>query len=128
REPPPPADPAAALGEPRLQAHRQGRRRRAGARGAAAAGGGVSPAAARGANGPGTAELERLTAEVASLLASLCEVPSPSRDERVMADLLSARFRDLGAAVTEDDAGASTGGNAGNLVAELPGGRPCRVL
>ena len=88
----------------------------------------MSPAAARGANGPGTAELERLTAEVASLLASLCEVPSPSRDERVMADLLSARFRDLGAAVTEDDAGASTGGNAGNLVAELPGGRPCRVL
>jgi len=73
-------------------------------------------------------ELERLTAEVASLLATLCEVPSPSRNERAIADLLSAKFQSCGATVTEDDAATSTGGNAGNLVAELPGGRPERVM
>src|SRR5690606_16735903 len=132
-EPPPPADPAAALGEPRLQDHGQGRRGRAGPRGAAAPGGGVTPAPAdrapaAGGEGPDPAELERLTAEVASLLATLCEVPSPSRDERAIADHLSARFQAVGATVTEDDAASSTGGNAGNLVAELPGGRPGRVL
>jgi len=88
----------------------------------------VSPSSAWPAGGPDTAELEGLTAELASLLATLCEVPSPSRDERAMADHLSARFRALGAAVSEDDAASATGGNAGNLVAELPGGRPERVL
>jgi len=85
-------------------------------------------APATGGEGPDPAELERLTAEVASLLATLCEVPSPSRDERAIADHLSARFQAVGATVTEDDAASSTGGNAGNLVAELPGGRPGRVL
>ncbi len=86
------------------------------------------PGADGGAGGPDPADLQRLTGEMASLLASLCEVPSPSRDERAIADLLSARFQSLGAVVTEDDAGRTTGGNAGNLVAELPGGRAGRVL
>lgn len=61
-------------------------------------------------------------------LVRLCLVPSPSRDERAVADLLTEEFGTLGMDVREDDAGAHTGGNAGNLVAELPGGRAERVV
>ena len=62
------------------------------------------------------------------LLAELCLVPSPSRSERVIADLLSERFSALGASVTEDEAANVTGGTAGNLVAVLPGGAPRRIV
>lgn len=69
-----------------------------------------------------------LAAELQALLVELCEVPSPSRDERVVCDLLTAKLERLGADVREDDAAAAVGGNAGNLIAELPGGRPQRVV
>lgn len=80
------------------------------------------------------------------LLVELCVVPSPSRDERAIADLLTSRFTALGMSVREDDAATSTGGragtggtggtagttgtggNAGNLIAELPGERPGRIV
>lgn len=66
---------------------------------------------------------QALQAELLALLTELCEVPSPSRDERAVADLLTRRFQVLGASVREDDAGTATGGNAGNLVATLVGGK-----
>ena len=67
-------------------------------------------------------------ARLRATLLELCAVPSPSRDERAVADVLRARLEALGASVREDDAARSTGGNAGNLVAELPGGRPERIV
>lgn len=61
-------------------------------------------------------------------LVELCHVPSPSRNERAVADLLIARFSTLGADVREDDAATATGGDTGNLIAELTGGRPGRIV
>lgn len=72
--------------------------------------------------------LSSQVAEMRQLLVDLCRVPSRSRNERAMADLLLDRFRALGAAVREDDAADRTGGNAGNLIAELRGGRPERIV
>ncbi|MBX3144274.1 MAG: M20/M25/M40 family metallo-hydrolase [Trueperaceae bacterium] len=73
-------------------------------------------------------------AELMALLAELCQIPSPSRNERAVADVISARFRTLGATVREDDAATGVNGNAGNLIAELsgsklgPDGRPQRIV
>lgn len=73
-------------------------------------------------------------AELMALLSELCEIPSPSRRERAVADLLIGRFRALGATVSEDGAAAAVGGDTGNLIAVLPGskagptGRPLRVV
>lgn len=58
---------------------------------------------------------------------SFVRTDSHSRDERRMADLVRRYCEELGATVEEDNAGAAVGGNAGNLVARLPGtikGRP----
>lgn len=88
----------------------------------------VSPDTGPSAGRHDPAGLEGLTAEITSLLVTLCEIPSPSRDERAIADHLSARFQAFGATVHEDDAGVAVDGNAGNLIAELPGSRPGRVL
>jgi len=53
------------------------------------------------------------------------EVESPSGRERKLADHLAGRLAGLGLTVREDDAGQRAGGNAGNLVARLPGrGQP----
>lgn len=65
---------------------------------------------------------------VRATLLELCRIPSPSRDERAVADALRARLEALGARVREDEAGRTTGGNAGNLVAELAGGLPGRIV
>lgn len=70
----------------------------------------------------------RLVATLTSDLVELCSVPSPSRSERQIADYLRARFEALGMSVREDDAASSTGGTAGNLIAELPGGLPERIV
>ncbi|HET8986719.1 MAG TPA: M20/M25/M40 family metallo-hydrolase, partial [Trueperaceae bacterium] len=69
----------------------------------------------------------RSAVELRDLLAELCLVPSPSRSERAIADLLRRRFQALGASVSEDDATVRTGGTAGNLIAVLPGGLPRRI-
>ena len=57
----------------------------------------------------------------------LCEIPSPSRRERAVADVVAA---EVGLEVTEDDSGASTGADAGNLLARIPGpeGAPTVLL
>ena len=62
-------------------------------------------------------ERERLVAD----FVRLCEVESPSGDERAMADAVTADLRGLGLEVEEDDTAEETGAGAGNLFARLPG-------
>lgn len=57
-------------------------------------------------------ERERLRAD----FVRLCEIPSPSRRERAVADFVKGEL-DL----AEDESGAETGSDAGNLYARLPG-------
>ncbi len=51
----------------------------------------------------------------------LCEIESPSRRERKVADATRAELESLGLEVEEDDSGADTGSEAGNLLARVPG-------
>lgn len=53
--------------------------------------------------------------------AALCAIESPSGDERVCADWVSARLRESGLDVEEDGSGPAAGSNAGNLLARIPG-------
>ena len=62
------------------------------------------------------AELPR----VARLMVRLCEIPSPSRDERAVADVVCEELRSLGAAVSEDGAGADIPAGCGNIVGRFP--------
>ncbi len=55
------------------------------------------------------------------LFAELCGLPSPSHRERAVADRVRSELEALGLEVAEDDAGASTGGDTGNLLARLAG-------
>ena len=59
------------------------------------------------------AERERLRAD----FVRLCEIPSPSRRERAVADYVAA---ELGLEVTEDASASETGADAGNLYARVP--------
>jgi len=61
-------------------------------------------------------------------LIALCSTPSVSLDERAIQDHVRGELERLGASVREDDAAEYVGGNAGNLIAELPGGRPERIM
>jgi tripeptide aminopeptidase len=66
--------------------------------------------------------------EVARLMARLCEIPSPSRQEAAVADVVRAELRALGAEVSEDDAAEALPAGCGNIVARFPatleGGTP----
>jgi tripeptide aminopeptidase len=65
--------------------------------------------------------------QVVSLFTELAALPSPPGDERAVADRVAAYMRDLGLDVSEDDAGARIGSNAGNLFARVEatdGGTP----
>jgi tripeptide aminopeptidase len=62
-------------------------------------------------------ERERLVAD----FVRLCEIESPSGDERAMADAVTQELRGLGLDVEEDDTAAETGAGAGNVLARLPG-------
>jgi tripeptide aminopeptidase len=53
--------------------------------------------------------------------AALCAIESPSGRERTCADWVTAELEAMGVAVTEDDAGAVAGSDAGNLLARVPG-------
>jgi tripeptide aminopeptidase len=53
----------------------------------------------------------------------LCEIRSPTGEEREIADTLAAELRALGLEVTEDDAAGPAEAGAGNLLARLPGER-----
>ena len=61
-------------------------------------------------------ERERLIAD----FVRLCEIASPSRQERAVADALAEELRALGLEVEEDHSGAETGSTAGNLLARVP--------
>jgi tripeptide aminopeptidase len=65
--------------------------------------------------------------DVVSLFTELAALPSPPGNERAVADRVAAYMRDLGLDVSEDDAGARIGSNAGNLYARVDatdGGTP----
>ncbi|MDQ2981289.1 MAG: M20/M25/M40 family metallo-hydrolase [Actinomycetota bacterium] len=57
--------------------------------------------------------------DVVSLFTELAALPSPPGDERVVADRVTGYLRDLGLEVSEDDAGARIGSNAGNLYSRI---------
>jgi len=73
---------------------------------------------------PDRALVDRLRAR----LVELCAIPSPSLAEHEVAARVRAELEGWGLAVHEDEAGAALGGTTGNLIAELPGGRPERVV
>jgi tripeptide aminopeptidase len=57
--------------------------------------------------------------ELEQLFVELCAIESPSRSERACADRVAAELRALGLEVEEDDAGARTGSDSGNLLARI---------
>jgi tripeptide aminopeptidase len=69
-------------------------------------------------------ELRRLN----DTFAELCAIASPSGRERAVADRVAQELRALGLEVEEDDAGAATGGDCGNLLARLDGRSERSVL
>lgn len=58
--------------------------------------------------------------EVARLMVRLCEIPSPSREEGRVAELVRAELAELGAEVHEDGAAATLPAGCGNIVARFP--------
>jgi len=66
------------------------------------------------------AERERLN----QTFAALCRIESPSGHERACADFVIAQLRGMGLRVSEDDAGAEAGSDAGNVFTRIlgPGG------
>ncbi len=71
-------------------------------------------------------ERERLADD----LVRLCEVESPSRKERAVADVVVAELGACGLQVGEDASAAQTGSDSGNLLARIPGppGTPTILL
>ena len=72
-------------------------------------------------------EKQRVLQEFMELVA----IPSSSRAERQIADVLKQKLAAIGLSVEEDNAGEKIGGNAGNLIARLPStisGAPCIML
>jgi tripeptide aminopeptidase len=65
----------------------------------------------------GALERERLHAT----FEALCRIPSPTGDERAVADWITQELQGFGLAVEEDQAGSQIGSNAGNLLARMPG-------
>jgi tripeptide aminopeptidase len=51
----------------------------------------------------------------------LCEIASPTGEERAVADAVLGELRELGVEVTEDDSAGAAGAGAGNLIARIPG-------
>jgi tripeptide aminopeptidase len=66
--------------------------------------------------------------DVLSLFTELAAVPSPSGDERAVADLVLGYLSDCGLAADEDDAGPVIGSNAGNVYARLEATAPGEPL
>ena len=59
---------------------------------------------------------------LAATFSTLCEISSPSRKEKNVADYLRQRFLDLGAdEIFEDDSRVATGSNTGNLIIRFNG-------
>ncbi|MEA2480825.1 MAG: tripeptide aminopeptidase, partial [Thermoleophilaceae bacterium] len=69
-------------------------------------------------------ERDRLLSE----FVRLCEIASPSRQERPMADAVTAELCAMGLAVSEDGSGPETGSDAGNLLARIDGPPGARTI
>ena len=69
-------------------------------------------------------ERERLVAD----FVRLCELESPSRRERAVADAVISELRELGLEPEEDGSGSATGSNAGNLLARIEGPEGARTI
>jgi tripeptide aminopeptidase len=61
------------------------------------------------------------SARLADTFVRLCEIRSPTGEEREIADTVAAELRALGLEVSEDDAAGPAEAGAGNLLARLPG-------
>ena len=55
------------------------------------------------------------------LLVELCAIPSPSGEERAVADRITRELDAIGLAWEEDDVGPSIGAGSGNVLCRLPG-------
>jgi len=62
--------------------------------------------------------------EVLDLFTELAAIPSPSGEERAVADVVAAYLRDCALEVGEDDTGPATGSTAGNLYTRLEANAP----
>ena len=71
-----------------------------------------------------TAERERLLDD----FVRLCEIESPSRHERAVAQFVRAELEGLGLTVSEDDTAAETGSDCGNLLARIEGPPGARTI
>jgi tripeptide aminopeptidase len=71
-----------------------------------------------------TAERERLLED----FVRLCEIESPSRHERAVADAVKADLEALGLTVEEDDSASETGSDSGNLLARIDGPPDSRTI
>jgi tripeptide aminopeptidase len=58
----------------------------------------------------------------------LCEIESPSRHERRVADAVRAELEAIGLEVEEDDTGRDTGSEAGNMLARIPASEDARTI
>ena len=67
-------------------------------------------------------------ARLGDTFAALCRIPSPFRHERACADWVIRELERMRIAVQEDGAAAATGGDAGNLLARLPGRSDLSIL
>ncbi|MGI8862650.1 MAG: M20/M25/M40 family metallo-hydrolase, partial [Gaiellaceae bacterium] len=63
---------------------------------------------------------QRLTSPLVDLFLELCAIPSPSGQERSVADRVGAYLSDLGLEWDEDDAATELDGDTGNIYCELP--------
>jgi len=62
--------------------------------------------------------------EVARLMVRLCEIPSPSRSEAGVAEVVRTELRSLGAEVHEDGAATTLPAGCGNIVGRFPATAP----
>jgi tripeptide aminopeptidase len=67
-----------------------------------------------------THEQQPLTSPLLDLFLELCAIPSPSGQERAVADRVRTFLEDLGLEVEEDDAAEQLDGTAGNLYSRMP--------
>jgi tripeptide aminopeptidase len=68
-----------------------------------------------------TASTQAARERVVDDFVRLCEIESPSRRERAVADAVRAELEGLGLEVEEDDSRPDTGSEAGNLLARISG-------
>ena len=66
--------------------------------------------------------------QLAETFVSLCRIDSPSRHERPCADWVAGELEGMGIGVEEDGTGSEVGGDAGNLLARIPGSGPASIL